>query len=241
MNKGVYLVILIGLIQGCTGKKTSTPATVRTKPVFNQALAGELAGMAQTDQIAAYIPQGKYKALSPAQWNAFKDSVFTMHQQRVEAIFNQYGYPGYNVAGKEGSHHFWLLVQHADHAPAFQQRVLEKMKVEVDRENAEPGEYALLVDRVRLNTGKQQVYGTQVTYNHQTGQAYPKPLADSTSVNERRKSVGLPPLEEYLNGMTQMHFEMNKEGYLKRGVKEPTLYKTGKAGEYHRPPTTTHD
>jgi hypothetical protein len=41
----------------------------------------------------------------------------------------------------------------------------------------------------------------------------------------------LPPLEEYLNGMTQMHFEMNKEGYLKRGVKEPTLYKTGKAGE----------
>ena len=26
--------------------------------------------------------------------------------------------------------------------------------------------------------------------------------------------------------MTQMHFEMNKEYYLKKGVTEPTFYKT---------------
>ena len=58
----------------------------------------------------------------------------------------------------------------------------------------------------------------------ETGQAYPKPLEDSLGVNERRKSIGLEPIEEYLNGMTEMHFEMNKEHYLKKGVTEPILY-----------------
>lgn len=38
--------------------------------------------MVEVDQIAANIPQGKYKQLSLEAWNAFKDSVFTTHQIR---------------------------------------------------------------------------------------------------------------------------------------------------------------
>ena len=120
------------------------------------------------------------------------------------------------------------MVQHSDHNPDFQKEVLEKMKIEVDKGNAKPGNYGLLVDRVQLNTGKKQVFGTQVTYNMETGQAYPRDLEDSLHVNKRRKSIGLKPIEEYLNGMTEMHFEMNKEYYLKKGVTEPKLYKLKK-------------
>jgi hypothetical protein len=61
-------------------------------------------------------------------------------------------------------------------------RVLEKMKVEVDRGNADPSYYAMLVDRVNINTGKPQVYGTQVTYKTDLCQAYPLPLADSANM-----------------------------------------------------------
>ena len=46
------------------------------------------------------------------------------------------------------------------------------------------------------------------------------------NVNKRRKEIGLEPLEEYLNYMTEMNFEMNKEFYAKKGVTEPKLYKT---------------
>lgn len=35
--------------------------------------------------------------------------------------------------------------------------------------------------------------------------------------------------EDYLNEMTQMHFEMNKEMYPKPGIPEHALYKTGAA------------
>ena len=140
-------------------------------------------------------------------------------------IFKKNGFIGIDMAGDEGSMNFWLMVQHSDHNPDFQKEVLEKMKIEVDKGNADPSNYGLLVDRVKLNKGQAQVYGTQVRYNMHTGQAYPKKLADSITVNERRKSIGLEQIEIYLNEMSKMHFEMNKEGYIKIGITEPKLYK----------------
>lgn len=193
--KRIYLFVFIGLlITACQGEKSghNNNATIMK---FNQKLAAELERMAETDQIAAYIPEGKYKELSEEQWNAFKDSVFTTHQFRLDQIFEENGFPGYDLVGKEGSKNFWLMVQHSDHNPEFQNKVLEKMKLEVEKGNADPGSYGLLVDRVNLNTGKPQVYGTQVTYNTQICQAYPRDLTDSATVNERRKSIGLPSIE----------------------------------------------
>ncbi len=225
MNK-IFGTLVIGLlIISCSGKRADNRIT--TKEVrFSQELSDELKQMAEIDQIAAYIPQGKYQKLTDEEWNSFKDSVFTTNQKRIKEIFDQHGFVGFDLAGKEGSHNFWLIVQHSDHNPEFQEEVLEKMKIEVDKGNAEPNSYGLLVDRVRLNTGQKQVYGTQVTYNSETGQAYSKSLEDSLHVNEKRNSIGLEPLEEYLNSMTKMHFEMNKQHFLDRGITEPKLYKT---------------
>lgn len=223
MNKIYVILILAILIIGCKEDKKGKQLTV-SQTTFNQELANELERIAEIDQIAAYIPQGEYKKLSNEEWNAFKDSVFTTHQKRIEEIFNTYGFAGYDLVGEEGSQDFWLVVQHSDHNPEFQKEILEKMKIEVDNENADAKSYALLVDRVKLNTGQKQVYGTQVDYNFKFAQAYPKKLADSINVNQRRKSVGLEPLEVYLNSMSEMHFDMNKEGYIKNGITAPELY-----------------
>lgn len=192
---------------------------------YNQGLADELSTMAKVDQIAAYVRQGIYKEWTVERWNHFKDSVFTTHKKRLEEIFYTYGYPGYSLVGELGSQNFWLMVQHCDFDPIFQSKVLEKLKVEVDHHNADGSNYALLTDRVKINTGEKQIYGTQVTYNT-LGQAYLLSLADSVNVNQRRSEVGLEPLEEYLNNMTQMHFEMNKDYLKSKGVLKPTFYKT---------------
>lgn len=217
MHKIVILIISVMSFAACKPIE-------RKEVKFDQTLADELKGMAEVDQIAAYIPQGKYKALTQEQWNAFKDSVFITHKERLEVIFREYGYPGYDLVGKEGSNHFWLMVQHSDSFPDFQVKVLDELKTQVDNKNADATNYALLTDRVNLNTGKKQIFGTQVTYNGM-GQAYPRNLADSVGVNERRASVGLPSLEEYLNMMTEMHFEMNKQHYTEKGMTGPMLYK----------------
>lgn len=198
-----------------------------TKQLFNQTIADELAEMYKSDQLAAanaYPPEG-YKHLTQQEWQAFKDSIFTSHQKRAKEIFDEYGFVGFSIAGEQGSSNFWLIVQHSDHNPVFQKEVLEKMKIEVENNNADSREYGLLVDRVMLNTGKAQVYGTQVAYDVELCRAYPRNLADSLNVNKRRAEIGLEPLQEYLNNMSRMNFEMNKAFYAKKGLVGPTLYK----------------
>ena len=193
------------------------------KVQFNQALAEELKLMTEIDQVAANVPQGKYRLWPKERWEKFQDSVFTTHKVRLEKIFDEFGYPGYDLVGEEGSNDFWLMVQHSDKDLQFQSKVLEKLKVEVDNKNADGRNFGLLTDRVKINSGEKQIYGTQVRYNS-LGQAYPMPLDDSVNVNKRREEVGLQPLEEYLDIMTLMHFEMNKEHLKSMGITKPHLY-----------------
>jgi hypothetical protein len=129
------------------------------------------------------------------------------------------------LVGKEGSDNFWVIIQHSDHDPEFQEKVLEKMKVQVDRGNATAEYYGYLVDRVNINTGKEQVYGTQFDYN-EFGQAFPKNISDTTGINARRISLGLTPMIDRMNEMTLFHFQINEEHFSEKGIAEPNLYKT---------------
>jgi hypothetical protein len=216
------LIVLAGLtLVSCN---QATKHDIDTEKIeFSQELADELKVMAEVDQVAANFPQGKYKQWTQERWEKFQDSVFTTHKARLEEIFGEVGYPGYDLVGKEGSHNFWLMVQHSDNDLQFQSRVLETLEIEVKNGNADGRNLGLLTDRVKINSGEEQIYGTQVRYNA-LGQAYPKPLFDSISVDKRRKEVGLEPLLQYLDMMTLMNFEMNKEMLKSKGITTPHLY-----------------
>ncbi|KGE14643.1 DUF6624 domain-containing protein [Sphingobacterium deserti] len=189
-------------------------------------IKAELREMVTIDQVAAKVRTGKYKAYTEGQWQTFKDSVFQTNQKTIENYFLQYGYLGYNQVGKEGSNHFWLLVQHCDHDPAFQRRVLKAMRKAVKKKNANPENYAYLFDRVQVNAGEKQLFGTQVDYLvRTTGRAIPKiGLLDSARVDQLRQEHNLGTLKDYLNLMTQMHFQMNKASYTAKGITKPDLY-----------------
>tara|TARA_R110001632_G_scaffold158567_1_gene276618 strand:- start:116 stop:802 length:687 start_codon:yes stop_codon:yes gene_type:complete len=226
MNKIFGLLIIGLLLLGCKNN-SADKNEVDKKVSFNQELVNDLQEMVVIDQVAAVnaFPPDNYSHLSQEKWVAFKDSVYRTNQKQIEKIFNSHGFVGYDLAGKEGSANFWLLAQHSDHDSEFQKEVLTNMKIQVDKGNADPRNYGLLMDRVLLNTGQNQMYGTQVSYNPETGQAFARKLADSSKVNERRKLLGLEPLEKYLNGMSEMHFMMNKEQFQSIGITEPKLYK----------------
>lgn len=136
---------------------------------------------------------------------------FARHQPLLEKIVRQYGFPGFRQVGKKSANNFWLLVQHADAFPAFQQRVLKLMLPQVKRKNADASDYAYLTDRVARNSGQLSEYGTQVVYKGfgPNIQAVSRPLRDPVHVNQRRAAVGLEPLESYLNSMTNMTRQMN--------------------------------
>jgi hypothetical protein len=178
----------------------------------------ELLQMEESDQIAASNWEEK--------WIPYKDSTYTSNKTRVEKMFNQYGFLGYEEIGKDGSNIFWLIVQHSDKYPDFQKKILVAMDKQVNKKNTNATNYAFLYDRVQVNAGLKQKFGTQVTYDvNRTGRAIPKiGIMDSINVDLNRKKYLLEPLKEYLNQMTIMHFEMNEANYKKMGITKPQLY-----------------
>jgi hypothetical protein len=121
--------------------------------------------------------------------------------EEAKRIIKQYGYPGYSLVGESGSGWFWAIVQHCDDEPEFQQKVLTLMEKEVKRHNASGENFAYLTDRVLVNQGHKQLYGTQTRLNEQTKHYIPFPTQDSLHIDDRRKAVGLSPINDYLKGL----------------------------------------
>lgn len=117
---------------------------------------------------------------------------------RLREIIAEYGWPTFRLVGTDGATAAWVIAQHADHDPAFQRYALRLMRAAARQGQADPVELAYLTDRVAVNTGRLQVYGTQVTCVD--GAVAPRPLIDPEHVDERRAAVGLGPLQEYLDG-----------------------------------------
>ncbi len=222
MKQRLGILLIAILLVGCKVKRSNERVSQEGKVEFNQDLADELAKMVVTDQLAAsnLTPPEGYTHLSLKEWGSFQDSVYTTHQKRLKDVFDTHGFVGVDLAGQTGSRDFWLMVQHADHDPGFQKEVLEKMKLEVDKKNADSSIYGLLVDRVQINTGQAQVYGTQVDYKMNPCRAFPKNLADSVNVNKRRQEIGLQPLEEYLNFMELRNCKKIQDLNAKKGVEK---------------------
>jgi hypothetical protein len=172
----LYLLGIILVLVGCGQSNNST--------VLNQDLIIELDRMVKVDQTAAWIPEGKFEQYSLEEWKSYKDSVFTANGILLQGMFKEHGYLDFDLVGKEGSNNFWLMVQHCDHLIEFQKEVLSEMKIAVLTQKSDSENYGFLVDRVKLNSGEKQIYGTQCGYRKGTCQAFPKDLSDSLLVNK---------------------------------------------------------
>ena len=195
----------------------------RQDKTLNQTLIDKLATMEQADaNIQQYYAQ-HLQQIPNETLSRMQDSVFRKNGDSAQVIFEEFGFPGYDLVGEAGSEDFFLLVQHSDYDPEFQEKVLAAMLAEVKAQNASNTYYAYLTDRVQKNKGLKQIYGTQIQHNAQMW-AIPEPLMDSLFVNDRRTAIGLEPIEDYLNGYMRMHFEMNPDYYQQAGIEKPFAY-----------------
>jgi hypothetical protein len=114
----------------------------------------------------------------------------------LKGIVQARGWPTISKVGRDGAQNAWLLAQHADLDPAFQEHVLTLMQVAVAKREASGSNLAYLTDRVRTAQGKPQVYGTQF---QQAGDILtPKPIEDLQGLDARRAAVGLGTMAEYV-------------------------------------------
>ena len=168
----------------------------------------ELDQSVQTDMISAYqngATKEKFDEL-----DKIKNETFKKHIPLLKEIIRKYGFPTFNLVGKESSNNFFAMVQHSDFDLKFQKACLKKIKKFVKTKQVNTANFAYLTDRVSINSGKPQIYGTQLDYD-KDGNALPKNLKDAENVNKRRSSVGLESIEEYLKKMTELHKQMNQK------------------------------
>lgn len=115
---------------------------------------------------------------------------------RVKELLDKYGWLGTDDVGRKGNQALYLVLLHAD--TATRNKYLPMMRDAVQRGKASSGELALLEDRNLIDEGKKQRYGSQLKFDKEAGTYELYPIEDEAEVNDRRKELGLAPLEDYL-------------------------------------------
>jgi hypothetical protein len=178
-------------VVGCGGsdsRSDARPSPSRTV-AFDQALHDELMTMFEEDQVGRLS----------GDWDIADDQART---ERLKEIIAEYGWPTFDLVGEDGADAAWLIAQHSDLDPEFQQEALNLLKKAAADDQASKGNVAYLEDRVAAGAGAPQTYGTQIGCVR--GQAKPAPLKDPERVDEFRADAGLEPLADYLAEVDEM-------------------------------------
>jgi len=139
----------------------------------------------------------------------------------VGKIIDKYGWLGSDKIGSEANQTLFLGIQHIDDL-VVQNKYLPILKDAVKKGNAEPWHFAFLTDRILMNQGKKQIYGTQTIISKKPEDSYVVPLQDPDKVDELRKGIGLEPLNDYLQ---EEGLSWNLEEYKKDLPRIEKLYR----------------
>lgn len=114
--------------------------------------------------------------------------------------FDELGWPGRGALGDDGAGAAFIILQHAISRPDLQRRGLALMLEAIPLGQANMLDAAYLSDRIAVLEGRAQTFGTQFDWDAQ-GLLSPAPIAQPDSVDERRASVGLPPMADTIAHM----------------------------------------
>ena len=114
----------------------------------------------------------------------------------LKSYVARWGWPTSAQVGPEAVRSAFLIVQHATHDTGFMRAMLPLIRESFQRGELDGGAIAMLIDRLEVKAGRPQIYGTQLS--HREGRWMLDPIGDSANVDERRRSLGMLPLKEYL-------------------------------------------
>jgi hypothetical protein len=122
------------------------------------------------------------------------EAVHIRNAERLEAIINRLGWPDELMVGEDGAKAAWLIAQHAIGFPDLQRLCLRLLHDAADWGRVPRWHCAYLEDRVAMQEGRSQRFGTQWVDDPLDGKPRPWTLAKGDQVNELRAGVGLPPM-----------------------------------------------
>ena len=116
------------------------------------------------------------------------DSIDSLNQVEIRQILKEHGFPKKTEVGTSACEAAWIIIQHAP--LDVQKEYLPMLERAATEGNIQAALVAALHDRIDVREGRPQKYGTQRNSNGLC------PLLNEKMVNQWRKEVGLPPLDE---------------------------------------------
>jgi hypothetical protein len=142
-------------------------------------------------------------ARSGALFGGYHPEMEAVHAENAALLaqaFDALGWPGRGLIGDDGAGAAFLILQHAIGHPELQRRGLALMLDAIPLGQANALDAAYLSDRIAIFEGGEQTFGTQFDWDA-SGQLSPAPIREPETLDERRASVGLPPIAETIAEM----------------------------------------
>jgi hypothetical protein len=118
-----------------------------------------------------------------------------LNRDKVISIINKHGWLGPNEVGRLASNTLSIVFIHTD--LETKKKYLPMMREAVKNKRARADFVAYVEDKIAIEEGRKQIYGTQFILN-ENGKFKLSSIEDPDKVDARRAKVGLEPLAEYL-------------------------------------------
>jgi hypothetical protein len=112
------------------------------------------------------------------------------NQELVVSILEKCGMPTLEEVSEKQLYTVWLVLQHS--RPKIRAKYFPLIEEAVENGELSKSKYALMKDRILMDDGEPQLYGSQIY----RGKLYD--LRNPETVDERRAEMGLEPLKVYL-------------------------------------------
>lgn len=125
-------------------------------------------------------------------------SVDKVNRDRLKAIIREFGFPTRELVGKDAMQGIFLIIQHSDGDTEWQKEQLTNIEKAVKQGDMDGQSYAYLYDRIKINSGEKQLYGTQFkSVDPVNGKVELADTEDVENLDRRRMEVGMMPIHMY--------------------------------------------
>ncbi|MBK8827276.1 MAG: hypothetical protein IPO26_11345 [Saprospiraceae bacterium] len=120
------------------------------------------------------------------------------NRERLKEIIAKYGFPTKKMVGKDAMNGVFFMIQHADGENAWQKSQLTNIKNAVKMGDLDSQSYAYLYDRIKINSGEKQLYGTQFANVDAVNNIVELDKTEEIdNLDKRRMEIGMMPIEMY--------------------------------------------
>lgn len=125
---------------------------------------------------------------------AMEEKNMIENEKKLLELLDKYGWPTASEVTEYAAAGAALIINHTTYE--LRSKYFPMLEEAFKKGEAQPLRYAKMGDRLLVEEGKEQLYGTQIKFENLIREPYP--IQDPEYVDKRRAEIGLGPLRPYL-------------------------------------------